>query len=344
MGGADQASLKKTLINVTALSRMLLPNLAFVALELLSLLAGSDGFEWIVGSNASYAEAMHNLSSGDIVTLADGVYSGKLCCGQLIRVSNVTIRAQNSDKVTIDCVSQYQHFNIIAVNVSVQGIALINGFSTKSGGCVSGNVSGISFKMCRLENCATLGNGGGMWLGPMAAITLQSLTIQSSTAINGGAIYASSASSVTILEHFMIRLNSASGYGGGLYIGASTVVKFNVTDSMFFSNTASVRGGAFYAYTLSNIVLSGNISLTGNTVTSPATSAAGGAMFATQSSILIPAGSSVRFQDNTCVTGAGGALALYSGSSWLAFGDVDLVGGCFATGAIYIHRATHKGH
>jgi predicted outer membrane repeat protein len=309
-------------------------------LHFVSLLAISDGVEWLVDSNASYIEAMQNLSSGDIVTMGRGVYSGSLCCGQVIRVSNVLIRSQNMSDVTIDCVSQHRHFDIIAPNVSIEGIALINGFSRDSGGCVSGNTTGISLSMCRLENCSSLGNGGGMLLGLLAGATLQNVTIQRCSAVTGSAIFVSNNATLNVVQQLIIRLNSASTIGGGMYLSAYSTIRINATYTEFSNNTASSRGAALYAAALSTlVVLSGNVSFLRNAVTS-SVSAAGGAMFVTQGSVVVNAGAAVLFQENTC-GGDGGALALVSRSSWQAFGNVSFVGGSLHART---HAHTHNTH
>ncbi len=71
--------------------------------------------------------------------------------------------------------------------------------------------------------------------------------------------------------------------------------------------------------------LSGIITFSKNGIAHYNTSSAGGALFATASTISIAVDSSVHFRQNYCIY-SGGALALFSKAVWQTRGNVSLVG------------------
>ncbi len=71
--------------------------------------------------------------------------------------------------------------------------------------------------------------------------------------------------------------------------------------------------------------LSGIITFSNNGIAHYSTYAAGGALFATASTISVAVDSVVHFQQNYCIY-SGGALALFSKAVWQSRGNVNLVG------------------
>ncbi len=258
--------------------------------------------------------------------MQEGNYSGPDICGKVISTPNVTIRAEIMGKVIIDCTARSRHFSIVARDVRIEGLSLINGFAQQSGGCVYVNESGAVLQDCILERCITSGNGGGIVLASAGSeLLLHRTAIQICSALNGGGVFVNASARVRLLQTGIIQRCTASTFGGALYLSAGANATIDAESFVFLNNTANTRGGAVYATTRAYLSLSGKIKFTSNGILVNSASAVGGALFAAASTILIGTESVVQFQQNYCIY-SGGALALYTGTIWQARGNVSLIG------------------
>ena len=293
---------------------------------LVSIVLSTRATNWSVNSNTSYFEAFHSLSNGDTITIQEGTYTGLQCCNTVVSASNVTIRAELVGKVIIDCNLRSRHFSIFGQDVRIQGLLLINGFAEVSGECIHVNESGAILEDCILERCFTYGNGGGVVLASAGSeLLLHRTTFQMCSASNGGGIFVNTSARVRLLQTGLIQNCTSSSFGGGLYLSARANATINAEKFLFLSNTANSRGGAVYMGQEAHFSLSGIITFSNNGIAHYSTSAAGGALFATASTISVAAGSAVQFRQNYCIC-SGGALALFAKAVWQARGNVSLVG------------------
>ena len=131
------------------------------------------------------------------------------------------------------------------------------GMYIKTGGVVNISVSIIGSKFS--DNIAGRGNGGGVYFssdGQYASMmviessfrnntaTSSQETLRSKNIIQGGAIYISGGNSSVSIDSSNFLINSASGSGGGVYVGGSIVVN----SSNFTENFALLgEGGAIYS-------------------------------------------------------------------------------------------------
>ena len=291
---------------------------------MLSILVTTEAIDRLVYSNTTYAQALKEMESGDTITLKEGIYSGIDACSKVIAVSNVTIRSQVSDSVIIDCNFKTWHFSVVATNVRLKGLSLTNGLSQGSGGCISVNATGISIEDTRLVGCASNAFGGGMVIDSYAGnVILKNIEIISSSAVNGGGIYVAQSASVLFSNQLLLVENSALNSGGALYLSTGAAVSI-VANGQFSENSAIVSGGEIYTSVRANLFFAGNVSFISNSATSHSTSTIGGAIFASGSNIVVETGV-VSFQENTCAY-SGGALGLFSGSTWQSGGDVMFIG------------------
>jgi predicted outer membrane repeat protein len=293
---------------------------------LVSIVLSTRATNWLVNSNSSYFEAFRVLSNGDTITIQEGTYSGSKSCDVVVSASNVTIRAELVGKVIIDCNSRSRHFSIFGQDVRIQGLSLINGFAEASGGCIHVNESGAILEDCTLERCFTYGNGGGVALtSARSELLLRRTTFQMCSASNGGGIFVNTSARVRLLQTGLIQNCTSSSFGGGIYLSASANASINAENYLFLSNTANSRGGAVYMGQEAHFSFSGTITFSNNGIAHYSTSAAGGALFATASSISVALDSAVHFRQNYCIC-SGGALALFANAVWQARGNVSLVG------------------
>jgi hypothetical protein len=270
----------------------------------------SNSSEWIVNSNTTLVDALENMSSGDLVTLQDGTYSGRRICNTTIRTSNITFQAVNeSSSVRIDCGSSSRHFIVLGQNVTFSGISFINGFSRDAGGCLSVNGTGLVLRNCRVERCITTSTGGGiMSLTVGGDILLENTRFLSCSAVSGGAVYVNTGSRL-FARSLTVENCSATLHGGGIFLNASSMTTEGA--STLRNNTANTRGGAVYAISAVGITLSGVVLFERKAVLSTAGSVApyGGAFFASSATVTVPVGSALTFLANSCVY-QGGAMVI----------------------------------
>ncbi|MCA9970856.1 MAG: CSLREA domain-containing protein, partial [Anaerolineales bacterium] len=163
---------------------------------------------------------------------------------------------------------------------------------------------GVTLNLYRLKIQNGLANpGGGMLLDGSAWMREVSFSNnqapETSTAGNGGAIFAASASSsLTIL---ISQFDNNSAYFGGGAISTTTGSTLSVTDSTFTGNDSALGGGAIYpngsATTISSSTFDGN------------SSGVGGAVHSNSTAVSI---TNSTFVNNTAVNG--GAVDARSGT------------------------------
>ena len=275
-----------------------------------------EAMEWIVNSNNSYADAIRNVAFGDTVTLKDGLYMG---CNQVIRVSNITIQALSVLKVVIDCNSSSSHLIIVGENVRVQGIAFVNGFSTDWGGCVGVFGNGVILQDCRFERCRS-SYGGGIFLSSAATIsTIFNVEITGCNAALGGGLFADQFARLMAYGHIILKENTASELGGGIYLNTSARLEMDVQRSEFLGNRAIRYGGALFAAAGSRIWMSGEHNFVKNSASQS------GALHFEMNFATFETGSTINFRENWSGNGAA-ALLLISGSGVHSRGCVSYIG------------------
>jgi hypothetical protein len=292
---------------------------------------------WIVNSNTTLADALENVTFGDLITLQDGTYSGRGICNTTIRTSNITFQAADaSSSVRIDCGSSSKHFIILGQNVTFSGIFFINGFSREAGGCLSVTGTGLVLRNCRLERCVTTSTGGGiMSLTVGRDIILENTRFLFCSAVSGGAVYVNTGSRL-FARNLTIENCSATLHGGGIFLNASSMTMEGA--SMFRGNAANNRGGAVYAISAVSVTLGDVVLFERNAVLSTAGSVApyGGAFFASLAIVTVPVGSTLTFFANSCVY-RGGAMVL-SQVTLDVGGEINFVGATlFCTVFPFLH-------
>jgi hypothetical protein len=169
--------------------------------------------------------------------------------------SQLTIKGAGYDRTVIDCGSKGRvldiHLAILAESIlSLDGLAIRNGYSTDSGGAVSVRGGAIFVKGCSFENSASLANGdpdivhGG---GAIYSVSASMFMVSNSTFVNcsapnasGGAILVTGPGPTvnkTTAQHFDPHM-------GVLTTGTPAARSFNVSSSLFVGCKAAVAGGA----------------------------------------------------------------------------------------------------
>lgn len=151
---------------------------------------------------------------------------------------------------------------LIADNTGGLGAGVF--MSTNSKLRVDGGTSGGVFNPVLFSNNVSTSNGGGLYLENAKPATLDTVHFHGNSAINGGAIYAST--DIEVIDHSKcgpanlafeqycneFRTNSADS-GGAIYVNGAN---FSAKRAAFFSNTATTGAQAVHVVGASSVKLS----------------------------------------------------------------------------------------
>ncbi len=213
-------------------------------------------------SGNSYSDlqtAINAASAGDTLQVTG------TCVGNFTTAKDLTLLG--SGGATLDGNRAGTTLTITAGMVSVVKMTITNGRASGDG---SGNGSGIAVDTALILRRSTVTlnaaahDGGGIFAGPSAVLTLKSSTVSWNEGNFGGGIFASSASKVTLRGSTLSR-NQGDSEGGGIFsAGRLTVSHSTVTE-----NGAGDGGGGIWS--------TGHLKLTDSTVSgNPAGSKNGG--------------------------------------------------------------------
>jgi predicted outer membrane repeat protein len=242
-----------------------------------------------------------------------------------------------------------------------QKLTLKGNTASISGGGIYATDTNLSFgdQSEITDNVAQSGSGGGVYLDNGTLTTAKISFLRNKAKVDGGGLYALNGA-LTLANASVVQLNEAqTGNGGGIYAGggAATLIGVSITQ-----NTAQLNGGGLY--------LTGNpattaLSLQSNSTVSQnkSSTAQGGGLFVTSGSVTINASSvsnnqaqtgggglyqtggtltltnTATIAANKTITGAGGGLAMITGTVGIfhsqvnqnsAYGDG---GGLYAPGS-----------
>lgn len=201
----------------------------------------------VPGDQATIQAGINAASEGDIVLVADGVYSGNGNRDLVLGNAGVTVKSENGpENCIIDCQGSYydklhRGFNISADGCSVIGLSIINGVHDV---------------------------GGAIWISSTSTIS-NNIIAHNIVSVSGGGIHSSASS---IIVNNIIRNNTSHWMGGGIGIVGESPVVINNT---IINNTATSNGGGIHNNetnypTILNCIIRGNTpnQLEGNVIVS----------------------------------------------------------------------------
>jgi len=181
------------------------------------------------GSSGGISGATAIAASGDIIVLADGIYTGSENRDCLIEDKHIVIRSESGDpsQCIVDCQDGGRGFHFFVTeddyftrNALFEGITIRNGSAIDYGGAILVEGPGKPlFLNCVFENCYSGYAGGAV------------ADIYSS--------YPSYAHCTFLGNH---SGTGQYGFGGAIYSGHESTI--DVSNCTFIANTAVMRGGA----------------------------------------------------------------------------------------------------
>ena len=193
-------------------------------------------------------DAINAAASGDVVFVADGVYTGEGNVNLLI-VRAITIKSENgAEKTTIDCEGNNRAFTFRGTGTSgtvLSGFTIIGGNAASGGAILCENNASPTISECILSgNKAT--NGGAIACFQSSPI-ISHCVIEKNTASNGGGgllVNGSESNPSPTLVGCTIANNSAARRGGGVYLLNYASPSFY--NCLIVGNSAALNGGGFY--------------------------------------------------------------------------------------------------
>jgi hypothetical protein len=188
-------------------------------------------------NSTGYGGAGGAIMSGGTMTITSSILSSN---SATIGGSGGGI--ENSGKLTVASSALFSNTAGMGGGIDSGGTLTVNGGSllnnhAGTGGGISGQGT-VSISGCTLAgNSASWGTstgpGGGIFFQD-GALTVSNCTLTGNSAFEGGAIYVNGGSTTATFTYDTIGSNTATGYGGGIYIVAAATVSL---DSFTVANT-----------------------------------------------------------------------------------------------------------
>ena len=159
---------------------------------------------------------------------------------------------------TFSNISDYKLFDGVYINKDLT----INGNGHILSGSGQARIFNIGGHTVVLNNITFIkgkaDDGGAIFASPTSSLSIDSCRFENNTAKNGGAIYLKYFKSI-IMESSFFKNNSATATGGAIYYYGNYGNKelFDITGT-FINNRAGVDGGAIYEHDIANYRLKGN--------------------------------------------------------------------------------------
>ena len=210
--------------------------------------------------------------------------------------------------------------------------------SGEGGGVYVGTRADATLKGCTVANNKSVSTGGGI-AAKLSTVTLDDTTVENNQAVNGGGLFHQGLAvpgSLTLQNGSIIRNNTASSMGGGLFLWGNVGLK---SDNSEISGNKALYGAGIAASQYTANFASPKLELVDTKVNNngDANTVMGGGIYA--ASGVTVTSKNTKFLDNTA--NSGGGILLYLNSS--ADLNNSEVGGNKATGnggGVYVYDAT----
>lgn len=184
--------------------------------------------------------------------------------------------------------------------------------SGEGGGVYVGTRADATLKGCTVANNKSVSTGGGI-AAKLSTVTLDDTTVENNQAVNGGGLFhlgIAVPGSLTLQNGSIIRNNTASSMGGGLFLWGNVGLK---SENSEISGNKALYGAGIAASQYTANFASPKLELVDTKVNSngDANTVMGGGIYAAQGVVLNA--KNTKFLDNTAKSGGG--ILLWSNSS-----------------------------
>ena len=212
--------------------------------------------EWVVfadgsGDAPNIQAAVDAASSGDVIILENGTFSGDGNRDVEFGEKNLTVKSRSGDpdSCVIDCEGtpdeDHRAFDLRggqSASTVIEGVKITNGNHQPGGGIRLDGASPVIRNCVFYQNTATDGGGLAIYAGSNPSVT--DCVFQENTATNSGGGSNLHTSSATYTRCVFIN-NDAVSLGGGI---RSTEADFTIVECTFYGNGASFGSGVELRY------------------------------------------------------------------------------------------------
>ena len=205
-----------------------------------------------LGDYPTIQAAVDAAGDGDIIELVDGSFTGDGNRDILVPSRDITIRSQSGDPMecAIDCEgsarAEHRAFRFVTDvgtgDVSLEGIAIVNGYTTTHGGGIWIEGADTEITNCIVAQCTADGvttRGGGVYVSDGAEPHVSGCLIAECATGYGGGLAVFIAGGT--FDNCSITDNVATHTAGGVYTGSASDVEFN--GCSIVSNDSNRAGG-----------------------------------------------------------------------------------------------------
>ena len=212
-------------------------------------------------------DAIAAANPGDVVLVADGVYTGEGNVNLLIDKA-ITIKSENgSEKCTIDCRGTSRAFTFSGAATSgavLSGFTITGGKAASGGAILCQNGASPNISDCILSTNEATSYGGAIACLQSSPIISRCVMKNNNAPLGGGLfVYNTVASDPSPTLIACTIANNSANKGGGVYLVRYASPSFY--NCLIADNSASQEGGAFYCYNrcapnITHCTVSGNTS------------------------------------------------------------------------------------
>ncbi|MEE9128415.1 MAG: choice-of-anchor Q domain-containing protein [Phycisphaerales bacterium] len=217
------------------------------------------------GPKATIQAAINATSNGDVVFVADGVYTGLGNKSLSYSGRLITVRSANGpDKCIIDCQGSGRAFRFVNGETTesvIQGFTITNGFADFGGGFFSENAGASVLDCVFISNSAWI-IGGAIYHNEEGDLILDNCTFIANVGTSAVGGVFSVDNNVTLSDCVFLE-NVGGSTIGGLAVGFGEA---SLTNCSFFQNDGAFVGGGILNggdITLVNCAFSGNTATNG---------------------------------------------------------------------------------
>jgi len=206
-------------------------------------------------------EGINAAINGDIILIQPGIYVENInFIGKSIMVASLFLTTQDTSYISQTIIDGNQNGSVVTFESGESSTSVLSGLTITNGNGYAGGGIYCSNSSPSIDDLIITGNfsigGGGIGCNDLSSPTIVNVAIVDNSSNNGGGISCFNAS--PIIQQCLIKDNSATYDGGGLYFG------YNSSDSIaeyviIENNSCEGRGGGVWCSQTSPTMINATI-------------------------------------------------------------------------------------
>ena len=213
------------------------------------------GGTWAESLTISDAVSLVGIGVPEIYVPGGGSGATLVVTGGTVTLTGLRLTGGAGTDYNGDSATEGGNLLVLGGTVNAHNVLLNSGYSAVGGGAAVISPGSAQFDGCEFTLNAA-GDGGALYVGSQAQVTLVDSTFHNNSADNnGGAVYLGPQAELTV-NGDTYTSNYAAADGGAIYVGPDAVA--DVTDTEFSDNEAAYAGAALAAVSPTHLAVSGS--------------------------------------------------------------------------------------